>query len=95
LWPLRNVSSGAAPLQSTTTVDIAAKTDAKMPTKVATPSIGRRFEEVMYRTPTADGARVTLESVDADEEFVVVRFSVQDLKDDRRNAGNPAASSPS
>jgi hypothetical protein len=37
---------------------------------------------------------ITLEGVEADEEFVVIRFSVQDLKDDRRNAGRPAALEP-
>jgi hypothetical protein len=48
----------------------------------------------MNQTQTADDARVTLESVDADEEFVVIRFSVEDLKADRRNAGKPAALEP-
>jgi hypothetical protein len=46
------------------------------------------------RTQTADDARITLENVHADAEFVVIRFSVQDLKLDRRNAGKPAALEP-
>jgi hypothetical protein len=48
----------------------------------------------MNQTHTADDAMITLEGVEADEEFVVIRFSVQDLKDDRRNAGKPAALGP-
>jgi len=44
-------------------------------------------------THTANDAMITLEGVEADEEFVI-RFSVQDLKDDRRNAGKPAALGP-
>ena len=48
----------------------------------------------MNQTHIADDAMITLESVGADEEFVVIRFSVQDLKDDRRNAGKPAALEP-
>ena len=48
----------------------------------------------MNQTHTADDARITLEGVEANEEFVVIRFSVQDMKDDRRNAGRPAALEP-
>ncbi|MDP9474532.1 MAG: hypothetical protein M3R38_02335 [Actinomycetota bacterium] len=48
----------------------------------------------MNRTQTVDGARIILENVDADEESVGIDFSVQDLKHDRRNAGNPAALEP-
>ena len=48
----------------------------------------------MNQTHTADDAMITLEGVEADEEFVVIRFSVQDLKDDRCNAGRPAALEP-
>ena len=48
----------------------------------------------MNRTQTADDAMITLDSVSVDEEFVGIRFSVQDLKDDRRNAGKPAALEP-
>lgn len=48
----------------------------------------------MNRTQTADDAMITLENVYADEESVVIRFSVQDLKDDRRNAGKSAALEP-
>ncbi len=35
-----------------------------------------------------DGAKVTLEWAYADQEFLVLSFSVKDLRDDRRNAGN-------
>ena len=48
----------------------------------------------MNQTQTVDGARVTLEDIRADEEFVVINFSVQDLKNDRRNRGRPAELSP-
>jgi hypothetical protein len=48
----------------------------------------------MNQTHTAGDAVITLKGVEADEEFVVIRFSVQDLKDDRRNAGKPAALEP-
>lgn len=48
----------------------------------------------MNRTQTVDDATITLEGVDIEEEFVVIRFNVQDLKDDRRNLGNPAALMP-
>ncbi len=48
----------------------------------------------MNQTHTADDAMITLEGLEADGEFVVIRFSVQDLKDDRRNAGKPAALEP-
>ena len=48
----------------------------------------------MNRTQTVDDATLTLQGVEADGEFVVIRFSVRDLKDDRRNLGNPAALMP-
>lgn len=48
----------------------------------------------MNRTHTAGDATITLEGVDIGEELVVVRFSVQDLKNDRRNLGNAAALEP-
>jgi hypothetical protein len=54
---------------------------------------GGEREEV-GQTITEDGARVTLEWAYADTQFVVVGFSVQDLKEDRRNAGNLAALEP-
>ena len=50
--------------------------------------------EGVNQTQTTDDARITLEGVDIEEEFVVVRFSVQDLKDDRRNLGNAAVLMP-
>ena len=48
----------------------------------------------MNQTHTADDAMITLEGVDIEEEFVVIRFSVRNLKDDRRNLGNAAALEP-
>lgn len=48
----------------------------------------------MSRSRVVDDARITLESVRADEEFVIMGFTVQDLKDDRRNAGMPVALDP-
>jgi hypothetical protein len=55
---------------------------------------GPGFGEEIGQKRTMDGARVTLERAYADEEFVVFSYSVQDLKEDRRNAGNPAALEP-
>jgi hypothetical protein len=55
---------------------------------------GPVFGEEIGLERTVEGARVTLERAYADEEFVVVAYSVQDLKEDRRNAGNPAALEP-
>ncbi|MDP9478874.1 MAG: hypothetical protein M3R38_24875 [Actinomycetota bacterium] len=37
---------------------------------------------------TVDGARVALEWAYADEEFVVLSYSVKDMKDDRFNSGH-------
>jgi hypothetical protein len=54
---------------------------------------GGQGEEV-GQTITEDGVRVTLEWAYADTQSVVVGFSVQDLKEDRRNAGNLAALEP-
>ena len=53
-----------------------------------------RSGEGMNRTRTVDDATITLEGVEADEGFVVVRFLVWDLRDDRRNSGKPASLEP-
>ncbi len=45
----------------------------------------------MNRSQVVDDARVTLDDVRADEESVVMGFTVQDLEDDRRNAGMAVA----
>ena len=47
----------------------------------------RDVGEEIGQEQTIDGARVTLEWAYADEEFVVISYSVKDLEDDRRNAG--------
>ncbi len=54
---------------------------------------GDEGEEV-GQSITEDDARVTLEWAYADTQKVVVGFSVQDLKEDRRNAGNHAVLEP-
>jgi hypothetical protein len=43
---------------------------------------------------TAGVARVTLNSVYAEEQYIVVGYEVEDLKDDRRVAGHPAELQP-
>ena len=48
----------------------------------------------MNRSQVVDDVRINLESVRADEEFVVIGFTVQDLKDDRCIAGMPVALDP-
>ncbi|HEV8045264.1 MAG TPA: DUF4179 domain-containing protein [Rubrobacter sp.] len=55
---------------------------------------GPAFGEEIGQTQTVDGASVTLEWAYADTEFVVIGYSVEDLEEDRRNAGNPAALEP-
>ena len=45
----------------------------------------------MNRSQVVDDARVTLNDVRADEESVVIGFTVQDLEDGRRNAGMAVA----
>jgi len=55
---------------------------------------GPVFGQKIDQTQTADGARVTLEWAYADARFVVVGFSVEDLRDGRRVAGYPAELQP-
>ncbi|QIN83868.1 hypothetical protein GBA63_15395 [Rubrobacter tropicus] len=50
--------------------------------------------ENVNQTVKRDGASVTLEWAYADTDFVVLGFSVRDLEEDRRNAGNPATLEP-
>lgn len=50
--------------------------------------------ENVNQTVNRDGASVTLEWAYADTDFVVLGFSVRDLEEDRRNAGNPATLEP-
>lgn len=50
--------------------------------------------ENVNQTVNRDGASVTLEWAYADTNFVVLGFSVRDLEEDRRNAGNPATLEP-
>ena len=54
----------------------------------------RDVGEEIGQEQTIDGARVTLEWAYADEEFVVISYSVKDLEDDRRNAGRRAQLEP-
>jgi hypothetical protein len=55
---------------------------------------GPGFGEKIGQERIVDGAKVTLERAYADEEFVVVVYSVKDLREERRNAGNLAALEP-
>lgn len=48
----------------------------------------------VYERKVTDGAAVTVEWAYADTEFMVVGYSVEDLKEDRRNAGRPATLEP-
>ncbi len=50
--------------------------------------------EKLQLTKTEDGARVTLNWVYAEENYVSVGYQVEDLKDDRRVAGHPAELQP-
>lgn len=50
--------------------------------------------EEVGQSRTLDGAKVTLEWAYADTDFVVIGYSVEDLEEDRRNAGNPASLEP-
>ena len=50
--------------------------------------------ENVNQTVNRDGASVTLEWAYADTDFVVLGFSVRDLEEDRRNAGNLATLEP-
>ena len=50
--------------------------------------------EKLQLTKTASGARVTLNWVYAEENYVSIGYQVEDLKDDRRVAGHPAELQP-
>src|SRR5215213_11610606 len=50
--------------------------------------------EKLQQTKTEDGARVTLNWVYAEENYVSIGYQVEDLKDDRRVAGHPAELQP-
>src|SRR5687767_12527113 len=50
--------------------------------------------EKLQLTKTEDGARVTLNWVYAEENYVSIGYQVEDLKDDRRVAGHPAELQP-
>ena len=53
-----------------------------------------RSGEGMNRTRTVDDATITLQGIEADEGFVVVRFLVWYLEEYRRNGGKPASLEP-
>jgi hypothetical protein len=50
--------------------------------------------EKLQKTKTEDGARVTLNWVYVEENYVSIGYQVEDLKDDRRVAGHPAELQP-
>src|SRR5215210_1843140 len=50
--------------------------------------------EKLQLTKTEDGARVTLNWVYAEENYVSIGYQVEDLKDERRVAGHPAELQP-
>jgi hypothetical protein len=50
--------------------------------------------EKLQRTKTEAGARVTLNWVYAEENYISIGYQVEDLKDDRRVAGHPAELQP-
>ena len=62
------------------------------------PSAGKgpayNASEKLQLTKTASGARVTLNWVYAEENYVSIGYQVEDLKDDRRVAGHPAELQP-
>jgi hypothetical protein len=62
------------------------------------PSAGKgpayNASEKLQLTKTASGARVTLNWVYAEENYVSIGYEVEDLKDDRRVAGHPAELQP-
>ena len=62
------------------------------------PSAGKgpayNASEKLQLTKTEDGARVTLNWVYAEENYVSIGYQVEDLKDDRRVAGHPAELQP-
>jgi hypothetical protein len=53
-----------------------------------------KASEKLQLTKTEDGARVTLNWVYAEENYVSIGYQVEDLKDDRRVAGHPAELQP-
>ena len=53
-----------------------------------------RASEKLQMTKTEAGARVTLNWVYAEENYVSIGYQVEDLKDDRRVAGHPAELQP-
>lgn len=55
---------------------------------------GPTFGEEIGQTQIMDDAKVTVEWAYADTKFVVIGYSVEDLKKERRNAGNLAALEP-
>ncbi len=55
---------------------------------------GLASAERVNQVRTEEGGKVTLEWAYADTDFVVLGFSVEDLQEDRRNAGNMAALEP-
>lgn len=55
---------------------------------------GRVIGEEIGREQTDGGARVTLEYAYADEKYVVVGYSVRDLKEDRKLDGHPSELEP-